>query len=303
MEAFLNYSNEPGHALLAVAPIPACAKARESGVNVVLDGVDGDLVTSAGSIYIKFLIRQGRLWSALREARGWGNFYRGMGSEFTGVAVFCQNLRAALAPDWLRGLAAPIRRSRQKKLFQEYDDVLSPEFARRLDLNSLIDRQQRDSSARSLAAYCISAVREAETLDVMEWYDAAASYSSVEARRPFYDKRFVEFCLRLPWNQRIRGGFSKHLLRRAYRSEIPESLLVRRNFEHVGPAFSRAWIEDAWPRIEPDVVAKELTPYFSETFVRSQFHAFQTGDRGDTTRQNIFSLLALGKWLKNIVSV
>ena len=108
--------------------------------------------------------------------------------------------------------------------------------------------------------------------------------------------------MRLPWNQRIRNGFSKRLIRRAFRGEIPESVLARRNFEHVGPAFSQAWIENEWRRVEPgiDSLIEELDPYFTEHFLREQFCAFMRGDRGDITRLNVFALVALATWLKSI---
>lgn len=51
---------------------------------------------------------------------------------------------------------------------------------------------------------------------------------SVEARPPFLDHRLVEFCFSLPFWEKIRAGWTKHLLRRALAEELPASVRKRR---------------------------------------------------------------------------
>jgi len=50
---------------------------------------------------------------------------------------------------------------------------------------------------------------------------------ALELRQPFADHRLVEFALRLPANQKLRGRETKRLLRRAMRPLLPEQTIER----------------------------------------------------------------------------
>ena len=50
---------------------------------------------------------------------------------------------------------------------------------------------------------------------------------AVEARLPFLDYRLVSFLFSLPPEQKIRGGFTKHVMREALKGIVPESIRMR----------------------------------------------------------------------------
>src|ERR1019366_3494527 len=58
--------------------------------------------------------------------------------------------------------------------------------------------------------------------------DALSMAFSVESRPPFLDHRLVEFCFRLPFWQKISGGWTKSLLRRSLSAGVPAEILARR---------------------------------------------------------------------------
>jgi asparagine synthase (glutamine-hydrolysing) len=58
--------------------------------------------------------------------------------------------------------------------------------------------------------------------------DTIAMAHGVESRPPFLDHRLVEFCLSLPYDEKIRGGWTKSLLRRALPDVLPEPIARRR---------------------------------------------------------------------------
>ena len=58
----------------------------------------------------------------------------------------------------------------------------------------------------------------------LERHDRVAGAFSIEARHPFFDKRLAEFCLALPWDQKIRKGWPKAILRQAMTGIIPEAV-------------------------------------------------------------------------------
>jgi asparagine synthase (glutamine-hydrolysing) len=58
--------------------------------------------------------------------------------------------------------------------------------------------------------------------------DTIAMAHSVEARPPFLDHRLVEFCFSLPYDEKVRGGWTKSLLRRALPDVLPDAIARRR---------------------------------------------------------------------------
>ncbi len=63
--------------------------------------------------------------------------------------------------------------------------------------------------------------------DILVKVDRMSMLVSLEARTPFLDYRFVEFCASLPPNLRLKGNTSKYLLKRAMQGFLPESILSR----------------------------------------------------------------------------
>ncbi|CAN5347958.1 asparagine synthase (glutamine-hydrolyzing) [soil metagenome] len=57
--------------------------------------------------------------------------------------------------------------------------------------------------------------------------DAASMAFSIESRAPFLDHRLVEFCFALPFDEKIRDGWTKSLMRRALRADLPPAVVDR----------------------------------------------------------------------------
>lgn len=57
--------------------------------------------------------------------------------------------------------------------------------------------------------------------------DAASMAFSMESRAPLLDHRLVEFCFSLPFDEKIRDGWTKSILRRALADDLPQSVLQR----------------------------------------------------------------------------
>ena len=61
--------------------------------------------------------------------------------------------------------------------------------------------------------------------DILVKVDRASMAASIEARAPLLDHRVVEFAVRTPVSQRVRGGRGKHLLREVARRYLPAEVL------------------------------------------------------------------------------
>ncbi|WP_207495314.1 asparagine synthase (glutamine-hydrolyzing) [Aridibaculum aurantiacum] len=60
-------------------------------------------------------------------------------------------------------------------------------------------------------------------------YDRYSMASSVEVRMPFLDYRVVTFLLSIPWNSKIKNGFTKAILRDALKDIMPQEILSRKS--------------------------------------------------------------------------
>jgi asparagine synthase (glutamine-hydrolysing) len=59
-------------------------------------------------------------------------------------------------------------------------------------------------------------------------YDHYSMISGVEVRIPLLDHRIVEFAFSIPWSSKVRGGFTKSVLRDAVAPWLPESIVRRK---------------------------------------------------------------------------
>jgi asparagine synthase (glutamine-hydrolysing) len=77
--------------------------------------------------------------------------------------------------------------------------------------------------------------------ETLHFSDALSMAFSVEVRAPFLDHRLVEFCFSLPFDEKIRNGRTKSLLRRALHDVLPP--VVRDRRRKLGFPFpTRAWM-------------------------------------------------------------
>ena len=264
------------------------ASAREHGVRVMLDGVDGDSTISHGTRYLTELARAGR-WDefgseatllaegrqvpprhylrtqgfpSLTERARAGDMLavasavRTIGSRF-GISrwgVVRDSVVRPLAIEpvlrrWRRLRAAlpaarPGGNDRSPRQFARHG-VIAPEFARRAALAERhgamrghrfdLMRTSREDHLRRLSGGLLRVV--------LEVLDHVASAFSVEPRYPFCDKRLVEYCLALPADQKLRGGWTRFILRDAL-GFLPDKVRWRHDKGDLSANFRRAFAAD-----------------------------------------------------------
>lgn len=206
--------------------------ARRDGVNVVLDGIDADVVTST-TIHIAQLLRDGRWMNAWSEASGLSYFFKHFYSPYF---LLMRGALSAFTPFWLRDLIRPATRiHRLRRAIKS--SIINPEFARRVGLADRLDvlyGYGRATRGMTLPQKHALAMDHPYLTVGIERYSRAAAAHGIEPRHPYLDKRLAEFCLALPWHQKINHGWTKILMRRIMNGLIPESIRWRRGREHLG---------------------------------------------------------------------
>jgi asparagine synthase (glutamine-hydrolysing) len=117
---------------------------------------------------------------------------------------------------------------------------------------------------------------------------------SLEARVPFLDHRFVEFCATIPPWVKLRRLQEKHVLRRALRDRLPQAIVRRRKFPLSAPV--QDWLRGALPDFATELLSAEqlrAKGYFDPAAVASVMRRHHSG-QGDHSRS---LLLILGTQL------
>lgn len=278
------------------------AKAHLDGFNVVLDGLAGDIVASSFH-HLPFLLRQGQWAAAAGAARGYARYY---GRSYRTARTLLKVGRHAVVPEWVRRLSRDARLRLEPTAWID-DSLVSPDLAARVDLQA---RRRRDlqllptiraSSPRHAHARSL----ELPTLAVaIDRYDRVAASCGVESRHPFLDRRFAQFCLSLPWQQKF-DGWTKIGLRRATAGLLPDAVRWRRSFQHLGPDFTRALLGHHDPlarRLFEDRLG-QLDPFVSTPTVSRRYRRYrQTGGTADDCG-DLWSVLRFGMWLDRVGAV
>jgi asparagine synthase (glutamine-hydrolysing) len=217
------------------------AAARRRGFGAVLDGVDGDLVASHEPDIIMRLFRTSAWSAAFREARGIARFYKGTyAPRASTTRLVLGSAVRAFAPGFVRSATLPLRQGRSIRS-NIRESFINHEFAARADVPG---RLRALWAHRSRQWPCTPRERQAQELGhpliaaALERYHRVGASQGIEVRHPFFDKRLVEFCLSLPWNQKVRDGWSKRIVREAAAGYLPDGVRWRRGrWVHLGPRF------------------------------------------------------------------
>jgi asparagine synthase (glutamine-hydrolysing) len=118
---------------LIILPQLMYIAARRQGYNVLLDGVDGDLVASQGGSYLAYLLRAGQWRTAFDEARERHKVFDpscSVGALLWGSSLFALHPFVPARVVWLR------RQLHHRRSFKQTltRTLINPDFARRIDL-------------------------------------------------------------------------------------------------------------------------------------------------------------------------
>ncbi len=273
--------------------------ARRHGVNVVLDGIDGDTVLSEGT-HIARLLRRGRWMTAYREAVGQNRFWRG---GYPPTSYLYRSAIQAFAPKQMPRLHR-LRHSCSSKARVENNirtSIINPDFAQRIFLAERLERldsHRQPQRRQSLPVERAAAVDHPYLTVGVERYNRVASSLGVEPRHPFLDRRLVDFCLSLPGEQKLGQGWPKIILRRAMAGRLPEEVRWRRGKEHLGWAFTVDLMSTMQTRVRSiiDDNMDLLSKYVHEEKIREICRSyFEQGD--PTQEETVYEAAHLAAWL------
>src|SRR5262245_47354052 len=239
----LPYMDEPSYSTVTLLYRSLFRQARQHGVRVLLDGLEGDTTVSHGTAYPLELARTGRWMALATEVTAFAR----MGQVSSGRLLW-QTVRP-LAPQWMRRLRRRLRRQEPR------DVVLRPDLVQRTGLEERLDALREDwrTGGRTARQDHWRRINSPLVTQAIESVGASASVFSIEPRHPFLDSRLLEFCLALPGRQTLRHGATRVVMREAMAGFLPEEVRWR-----PGKANLRAIIPHALGTAGPTVLGSVL---------------------------------------------
>lgn len=134
---------------------------------------------------------------------------------------------------------------------------------------------------------------------LLRYEDRNSMAFSIESRVPFLDHRIVEYVFSLPMNQRIKNGWTKHILRNAVKGYIPEKIRKRRS--KVGFAVpERKWLLELRGKIMKIFLSEEFKKriYFNQKEIIEKFKELCDGKLDDDYARIFWRILILEIWLE-----
>lgn len=119
--------------------------------------------------------------------------------------------------------------------------VIAADLCRRVDLPSRVveyDHSTQLDHSEGLLAWHLNILQVPYLTAAIERYERLGSYFGLETRHPLLDIRLLELSVALPLDQKVRGGWSKYLLRQIAQQRLPYSVAWREGWEELGWSFT-----------------------------------------------------------------
>lgn len=275
--------------------------AQQQGINVIMDGIDGDSVLAEGT-HIARLLRRGHFLTAYREAVGHDLFWRGAYPAWRQLYL---GARSAYCPDIIRRLYHHFSETGHNRQALERlirHSFINRDFAQHIKLGKRLQtlNSYREASLKETYINEAKQFLEHPYLTVgIERYNRVASSLAIEPRHPWLDRRLVSFCMTLPGNQKLRNGWPKAILRKAMAEKLPDTVRWRQGKEHLGWAFTKVLMENYHPYLRDEIESNWdlILPYIDENNTKDSCGKFFKNQ--DFERSNeIYDLAQLAMWLR-----
>lgn len=215
--------------------------AQQNGVRVLLGGTDGDTTVSYGYEDLEDFVRRGWWVKLIKETialsknmpRSRRNF-----RKLVWDSAFSPLVPEFAKQGW-RLLHGQPRREAHEDVLPPYcrNRPINPDFASRIKLKEKYWELQNASFPSHTTAKegHWQAISCGMWSYVLETYEKAGAAVSLDLRYPFFDRRLVEFCLSLPPGQRLNGGWTRSILRRAMSGVLPTEVQWRTSKGNLSP--------------------------------------------------------------------
>lgn len=135
---------------------------------------------------------------------------------------------------------------------------------------------------------------------LLRYEDRNSMAHSIETRLPFLDYRLVEFLVNCPDSMKLRGGWSKWILRKTMAGVVPDKIRLRKRKLGFDTPESQ-WMRTHLRGLFEDVFANgrvTMSPYLDPSKLRAEFRRFCDRGRGALSASGLLRPLTLELWAR-----
>ena len=299
IEKVFFHNDEPFYAPNLFLHWEAYKMASKNGVRILLDGIDGDTVVSHGYLRIAELLRAFQMKELYTEVSGL--------SKNTGYPAWKILLSYGVKPS----IPGILKQAKQKLChFNAFHtsalySPLNKEFAKLVGMRGIQEQKGRWRWQKTL-----SSLKEEHDLRLswglipftLELMNKAYAAFSIDSRYPFFDKELVEYCLSLPSDQKLRGGWTRSILRRALKNILPCEIRWRKNKSNLGTNFKLGFLESDREFVKkialqkPDIVNKYVDIPSLDKLYKD---CYNPTTKGTDKVMALWNVVTLGLWLES----
>lgn len=214
-------------------------QARREGYRVMLDGVDGDLLTSLPTHYPSVLFRSCQFKDAIYETFSQNSLYSG--AYFSLLQIIIRYFSSAFIPQSIKNVSSVSKKLFKTLRYLQLSDI-DKSFIKSTNLFARLMSFSHDLHQSQIPFprydYLLRFSHPFLTV-ALERYDRIASLLSIEPRHPFINKTIVDFFSSSHWTQFVRHGHTKYALRKVAENFLRKDLCWRTDKEHIGHLFTR----------------------------------------------------------------
>jgi asparagine synthase (glutamine-hydrolysing) len=273
-------------------------RAKSNQVRIVMDGIDGDSTVSHGQPYLIELLDTGRFKQFAREIRA----YARITNYPIPLLAWDWGFKGKI-PRWLYSGWAMLQEA-QSPLWKQ--SGLQPRFAQKLKLSTYAQKLLREqyhlpemTTARH--AHCYS-LQSGLLQYALELADRSAAAFDVELRYPFCDRRFMQFCVSLPPEQKFQQGITRLIARRGTQGILPDEIRQRLSKANLGANTKPRLLQEERSRIEKYVLNPDsvISPYLKADFLNESYQKYNQDPLNEQAALQIYAATNLGIWLDEI---
>ncbi|WP_436926778.1 asparagine synthase-related protein [Halosimplex amylolyticum] len=261
--------------------------ADDAGTSVLLDGFGGDQTVSHGTSRLSELVLDARPLTFTRELATHASRF-----DLSLHEALFRYVAIPLAPD-------PVRHA-WRRCFSTSDplerrsSVVDEAFAQRLDLRTRVATlfSPRQPTARADHRRVAPGGLEAHNCEIADTF--AASYG-IEPRYPFFDRRLMEFCFRVPSDLKFRDGWRRWILRNALSDRLPDRVRNRTTKGNLGTAFYQTLRNKNGDALRETVDSEPFPPWLDQSAVHAHVEQFLDGDDSNALA-NVWRPAVLCRW-------
>ena len=172
---------------------------------------------------------------------------------------------------------------------------ISPGAAHRTSIDSYLSADQPHAIAGLVEANMRSYLPD----DLLIKADRCSMQASLEARAPFLDHQLAEFAASIPFNLKLKGSRTKHILKEAARGLLPDEIIERKKHGFGLPL--GAWLRRDIAPVRDILLSRRARErgLLQMSVVERLISEHETGRR-DHSRQ-LWALLTLEEWQRQFV--